>query len=176
MASMKEERSTAYVYQTHITEVLMKSDSRYTCHKSQEAIKLGIDGLLDRKGSAFVSLNKIPQNSNILVGRIILAIKTRNINTKKALSFNSIKKEKKSSLSTLQKPSESKTLDAKLPSPPFTTSKYGTKRSTKHKSKLKISLVPSTSSLLHTLNYHRLLPETFKTSLWPTGIGRLMVP
>lgn len=56
-------------------EVLMKSDLRNTFQKCQEAIKIELDGLLARKDFAFVPSNKIPPNTNILGGHIILEIK-----------------------------------------------------------------------------------------------------
>ena len=59
----------------YLTEVLLKSDPRYTSSKSQEAIKPEIEGLLERKAFAFVDIKDIPVGANILGGRIILAIK-----------------------------------------------------------------------------------------------------
>lgn len=50
----------------YLIEVLLKSDPRYTSSKSQEAVKKGIKGLLERKAFAFVNIKGVPQNGNII--------------------------------------------------------------------------------------------------------------
>ena len=57
------------------SEILNKSDPRYTCPSSLNAIKQEIEGLLARNAFEFTKLDKIPKNANILGGRFILAIK-----------------------------------------------------------------------------------------------------
>jgi len=64
-----------YTYDIHATEILLKSDPRYHNQKSQDAISTEISGLLQRKAFAFVQESDIPENANVLGGRMIMAIK-----------------------------------------------------------------------------------------------------
>lgn len=87
-------------------EVILKSDPRYSSPKRQESIKQEIEGLLEIKSFAFVELKRICHISNILGGRIIIAIKTpaHLLNDAKQDSFSkAIRIKKKETSSKLQK-------------------------------------------------------------------------
>ena len=63
------------IHEVYATEVLLKSDPRYHNNKSQDAISDEISGLLERQAFAFVHESEIPENANVLGGRMIMAIK-----------------------------------------------------------------------------------------------------
>ena len=80
---MIDKQEAANVYPTYVTEVIKKSDTRYKSKESKDAIQLEITRLLNRKAFAFVNEKEIPPESNILGGRIILAIKNPNTPTER---------------------------------------------------------------------------------------------
>ena len=66
---------TNLLHHQYPSEILQKSDPRYTNKDSTEAITQEINGLLERKAFEFTPLHRLPEDANILGGRFILAIK-----------------------------------------------------------------------------------------------------
>ena len=65
-------------YPVHITEIIVTGDPRYENSKMKDAIPKEIERLLKRGTFKIVVREKILHNSNILIGRFILAIKNPN--------------------------------------------------------------------------------------------------
>lgn len=74
---MIHENEASYVFPMHLREVLKKSDPRYKSQKSRDAEPSEITRLLNRKAPSFFPEKDIPTDSNVLVSRIMMAIKTQ---------------------------------------------------------------------------------------------------
>lgn len=72
---MIDKQDAAYVYPTYVTEVIKKSDAKYKSKQSKDAKSSRSQDYWIEKLLPFVNEKDIPPNSNILGGRIILAIK-----------------------------------------------------------------------------------------------------
>lgn len=72
--TVQSPHTTSYEYPRTLSEVLCKSDPKYTLQKSQDADKQEMDRLLANSFFAFAALLNIPDDANMVGGRIIMPI------------------------------------------------------------------------------------------------------